>query len=51
MKKIIIFIILISFNSFIFADEIIKDNAGNFFLIRKDGTYQKLPPPKPEINT
>ena len=47
MKKIIIFIILISFNSFIFADEIIKDNAGNFFLIRKDGTYQKLPPPKP----
>ena len=47
MKKISILITLILLNSFALSDEIIKDNAGNFFLIKKDGTYQKLPPPKP----
>ena len=29
-----------------FADEIIKDIHGNYFLIKKNGSYQKLPPPK-----
>ncbi len=47
MKKTIIFGTLIFLSSSVFSDEIIKDNAGNFFLIKKDGTYQKLPPPKP----
>tara|TARA_Y100000766_G_C18708650_1_gene507891 strand:+ start:508 stop:726 length:219 start_codon:yes stop_codon:yes gene_type:complete len=47
MKKNIAFTILILFNSLVLSDEIIKDNSGNFFLIKKDGTYQKLPPPKP----
>jgi len=44
------FKILLSFflvvNSLL-ADQIIKDKNGNFFLIKEDGSYEKLPPPKP----
>ena len=30
-----------------FADEIIQDRNGNFFIMKKDGTFKKLPKPKP----
>ena len=30
-----------------FSDEIIRDENGNYILIKKDGTFKKLPPPKP----
>ena len=29
------------------SDEIIRDENGNYILIKKDGTFKKLPPPKP----
>ena len=42
---------LIFFNLVIFylslADEIIQDKNGNYFLMKDDGTFKKLPPPKP----
>ena len=30
-----------------FSDEIIRDENGNYILFKKDGTFKKLPPPKP----
>ena len=29
------------------ADEIIQDKNGDFFLMKDDGTFKKLPRPKP----
>ena len=29
-----------------YSDEIIRDVNGNYFLIKKDGSYKKLPPLK-----
>ena len=29
------------------ADEIIQDKNGDFFLMKDDGTFKKLPKPKP----
>ena len=29
------------------SDQIIKDAAGDFYLLKNDGSYKKLPPPKP----
>ena len=41
-------IAVIMFNqNFSFADEIIQDVNGHYFLIKDDGTFVKLPPPKP----
>ena len=31
----------------LFADEIIQDKNGDFFLMKSDGTFEKLPKPKP----
>ena len=31
----------------LFADEIIQDKNGDFFLMKNDGTFKKLPKPKP----
>ena len=44
------FIILLIFIllSGVSANEIIKDTDGNYFLIKSDGTFEKLPKPKPE---
>ena len=39
----LIFILL----SDVSANEIIKDTDGNYFLIKSDGTFEKLPKPKP----
>ena len=46
IKILTIILILISFTS-ISSGEIVKDINGNFFLIKKDGSYEELPPPKP----
>ena len=42
-------IFFISFFGFftLSANEIIKDSEGNFFLMKSDGTFEKLPKPKP----
>ena len=29
------------------SDQIIKNAAGDFYLLKNDGSYKKLPPPKP----
>ncbi len=46
MKNIFICILIIFFYKISFAQEIIQDNKGNYILIKKDGTYKKLPAPK-----
>ena len=30
-----------------FSDQIIKNASGDFYLLKDDGSYKKLPPPKP----
>lgn len=46
LKLIIIFFVVYSFNYKSFSDEIVQDKNGNFFLMKSDGTFQKLPKPK-----
>tara|TARA_B100000963_G_C22619205_1_gene668991 strand:+ start:1545 stop:1793 length:249 start_codon:yes stop_codon:yes gene_type:complete len=45
--KILLIISFITFSNFVKSDEIIKDLNGDYFLIKNDGTYKKLPNPKP----
>ena len=45
--KIFIIIFLITFFNLTASDEIIKDSNGNYFLMKDDGTFKKLPDPKP----
>ena len=49
--KIIFISIFLGFCSLKFkqikSNEIVQDKNGNFYLIKKDGSYKKLPPPKP----
>ena len=47
MKNILIFVFIFFYQNNVFSDEIIRDKNGNYFLIKKDGTFKKLPPPKP----
>ena len=48
MKNLSFIILLIFILLFdISANEIVKDSNGNYFLIKSDGTYEKLPKPKP----
>ncbi len=42
-----IFFVFLFFTKDSFADEIIQDRHGNYFLMKKDGTFKKLPKPKP----
>ena len=42
---IILFLILVS-NS-LKTDEIIRDSKGNYYLMKKNGEFEKLPPPEP----
>ena len=35
------------FSSLVASDEIIQDSNGNYFLMKDDGTFLKLPKPKP----
>ena len=47
MSTLFKFIILcFLFGKFVFADEIIQDKNGNYFLMKDDGTFIKLPKPK-----
>ena len=41
------FILFFLFFSNVFSNEIIKDRNGNYFLLKSDGSFKKLPPPKP----
>lgn len=41
------FIWFFLFFSNVFSNEIIKDRNGNYFLLKSDGSFKKLPPPKP----
>ena len=38
---------IICFTNTSLSDEIIQDKDGNYFLMKNDGTFQKLPKPKP----
>ena len=47
MSTLFKFIILcFLFGKFVFADEIIQDKNGNYFLMKYDVTFIKLPKPK-----
>ena len=47
MINILIFLFIFFYQNTLFSDEIIRDEYGNYILIKKDGTFKKLPPPKP----
>ena len=47
MINILIFLFIFFYQNTLFSDEIIRDENGNYILIKKDGTFKKLPPPKP----
>ena len=47
MINILIFLFVFFHQNTSFSDEIIRDENGNYILIKKDGTFKKLPPPKP----
>ena len=46
LKLIIIFFVVYSFNYKSFSNEIVQDKNGNYFLMKSDGTFEKLPKPK-----
>lgn len=46
-KFFLIVLIVLSISKFNFSNEIVRDRQGNYFLIKKNGTYLKIPPPKP----
>ncbi|MBD22307.1 MAG: hypothetical protein CL572_01410 [Alphaproteobacteria bacterium] len=43
----IVFLFFLTFSSSVISDEIIQDRNGNYFLMKDDGTFVKLPKPKP----
>ena len=43
----IFFLATLTFSGFVVSDEIIQDSNGNYFLMKDDGTFVKLPKPKP----
>ena len=45
--KFIFFLFLVLYCGFNLANEIIRDSVGNYYLLKKDGSYKLLPPPKP----
>ena len=47
MINILIFLFIFFYQNTLLSDEIIRDEYGNYILIKKDGTFKKLPPPKP----
>tara|TARA_Y200000002_G_scaffold366711_1_gene357953 strand:- start:646 stop:900 length:255 start_codon:yes stop_codon:yes gene_type:complete len=44
--KITLILFFLCFSN-LFSNEIIRDKYGNYFLLKSDGSYKKLPPPKP----
>ena len=47
MINILISLFIFFYQNTLFSNEIIRDENGNYILIKKDGTFKKLPPPKP----
>ena len=47
MNRAILIIIIIIFSEGSLSDEITIDKNGNYYLLKNDGTYKKLPEPKP----
>ena len=47
MINILIFLFVFFYQNTLLSDEIIRDENGNYILIKRDGTFKKLPPPKP----
>ena len=47
MINVLAFLFTLFFQNILFSDEIIRDQNGNYILMKKDGTFKKLPPPKP----
>ena len=45
MIYLVIIILAFSINSY--SAEIIQDQHGNYYMVKKDGTFTKLPAPKP----
>tara|TARA_Y100000589_G_C26915235_1_gene532029 strand:- start:196 stop:450 length:255 start_codon:yes stop_codon:yes gene_type:complete len=43
----IFFLITLMISNFVISDEIIQGSNGNYFLMKDDGTFIKLPKPKP----
>ena len=39
-------LIILTFTINVFSAEIIQDQRGNYYIMKKDGTFTKLPPPK-----
>ena len=46
LKLIILFFLFYSYNYNSVSDEIVQDRNGNYFLMKSDGTFEKLPKPK-----
>ena len=46
IKMFIFFLLVFQFNICL-ANEIVQDRNGNYYLIKENGSYKKLPPPKP----
>ena len=47
MINILIFLFIFFFQNTLLSDEIIRDEYGNYILMKKDGTFKRLPPPQP----
>lgn len=47
MLKFFCILVIVFFSKVSISDEIIKDRNGNYYLMRDDGSFKRLPPPKP----
>ena len=48
MKKFFLFLVMSFFLSGnLESDQIIQDKKGNYFILKNDGSYKRLPKPKP----
>tara|TARA_B100000989_G_C19474590_1_gene442305 strand:- start:672 stop:953 length:282 start_codon:yes stop_codon:yes gene_type:complete len=47
MLKFIYILIFLIFSDVCLSDEIIRDGNGNYYLMKDDGSFKRLPPPKP----
>ena len=47
MLKLICILVITAFSKISVPDEIIRDRNGNYYLMKDDGSFKRLPPPKP----
>ena len=47
MLNLVCIIVIIGFSKISISDEIIRDRSGNYYLMKDDGSFKRLPPPKP----